>query len=235
MATYVEQSLAKLKQFEGCVPWMYLDTVGKVTVGVGTMLPDPQAAAALPFQLTGAATSAEQVIAEFHRVTAMPPGHLPAFYRHPDSPQLPMDSIEDRLRSVLVAFEMELRQHLPRYNTLPDRAKLALLDMAYNLGVSGLVRGYPRLLAAIFAGNWKEAGAECLRHGISSERNAWTRLEFLAAAAAVGVVTKIQAAAAELKLVLRWAAVATAAGLLGWLALRATRRNTAKPNSSTAR
>jgi GH24 family phage-related lysozyme (muramidase) len=38
-----------LKQFEGCVPWMYRDTVGKVTVGVGLMLPDVRAAQALPF------------------------------------------------------------------------------------------------------------------------------------------------------------------------------------------
>jgi len=40
VATYLEQSLAKLKEFEGCVPWMYRDTVGKITVGVGLMLPD---------------------------------------------------------------------------------------------------------------------------------------------------------------------------------------------------
>ena len=44
---------AKLKEFEGCVPWMYRDTVGKVTVGVGLMLPDINAAQALPF-LAGA-------------------------------------------------------------------------------------------------------------------------------------------------------------------------------------
>ena len=46
MATYLEQSLEKLKEFEGCVPWMYRDTVGKVTVGVGLMLPDVEAAQA---------------------------------------------------------------------------------------------------------------------------------------------------------------------------------------------
>jgi len=38
-----------LKEFEGCVPWMYRDTVGKVTVGVGLMLPDAKTAQALPF------------------------------------------------------------------------------------------------------------------------------------------------------------------------------------------
>ncbi len=232
MATYLEQSLDQLKQFEGCVPWMYLDTVGKVTVGVGTMLPGPPAAAALPFQIAGVATSAEQIVAEFHRVAAMPAGRLPAFYHQGNSPQLAMNSIEDQLRSVLAAFEADLRQHLPHFDALPDRAKLALLDMAYNLGVMGLVHGYPRLLAAVAAGNWTAAAAECLRHGISSERNAWTRLEFLAAATATGVIQSIHAVAAEFRVLLRLAALAAAAGLLGWLALRATRQNTPRPPSA---
>jgi len=48
MSRTFDQSLAQLKTFEGCVPWMYRDTVGRVTVGVGLMLPDAAAACALP-------------------------------------------------------------------------------------------------------------------------------------------------------------------------------------------
>jgi len=54
MSGTFDQSLAQLKTFEGCVPWMYRDTAGKVTVGVGLMLPDAAAACALPFQTEGA-------------------------------------------------------------------------------------------------------------------------------------------------------------------------------------
>lgn len=220
MATYLEQSLAMLKQFEGCVSWMYRDTSGNVTVGVGTMLPTPHAAAALPFEVAGAAVSPEEIGAEFARVNALPAGRLPAFYRQLGSPQLPMSAVEDRLRSALLEFETALRQHLPRYDGLPDRAKLGLLDMAYNLGVTGLLHGYPRLLAAIAAGNWAEAAAQCFRHGIPAERNSWTRLEFLAAAAVAGVVGEVKAVAAELRSLLRWAAAAAA---LGWLVFRVAR------------
>ena len=49
MSGYLEQSIERLTQFEGSVPWMYLDTVGKVTVGVGSMLPDARAAGTLRF------------------------------------------------------------------------------------------------------------------------------------------------------------------------------------------
>src|SRR5690606_4714322 len=37
------------ERHEGRIPWMYLDSVGKVTVGIGHMMPDAAAAAALPF------------------------------------------------------------------------------------------------------------------------------------------------------------------------------------------
>lgn len=228
MATYLEQSLAQLKEFEGCVSWMYRDTTGNVTVGAGTMLPTPQAAVALPFEVAGAAVSAERIAAEFARVRALPAGRLPAFYRQSESPQLPVSSVEERLRSVLLDFEEKLRQHLPRYDALPDRAKLALLDMSYNLGVTGLLRGYPRLLAAVAAGNWAEAAAQCFRHGISGERNSWTRVEFLAAAAVAGVAGEVKAVAAELRPVLRWAALLAAVAALGWFAFRAVRINTAE-------
>ena len=51
---------------------MYRDTVGRVTVGVGLMLPSAATACALPFQTAeGAAATAEQVAAEFARVDAM--------------------------------------------------------------------------------------------------------------------------------------------------------------------
>ena len=56
-----------IKEGEGCVPHMYLDTVGKVTVGVGNMLKKASSAANLPFVLeaTGAVASNEQVEVEF--------------------------------------------------------------------------------------------------------------------------------------------------------------------------
>ena len=71
MSGYFDQSLAQLKSFEGCVSWMYRDTVGRVTVGVGLMLPDAATACALPFQTAvGAAATSEQIAAEFARVEA---------------------------------------------------------------------------------------------------------------------------------------------------------------------
>jgi GH24 family phage-related lysozyme (muramidase) len=181
MPTYFAESLAQLKIFEACVPWMYLDSVGKVTVGVGLMLPDAAAASALGFTLGGAPASASQIAAEFARVAALAPDKLPAFYRAASSPELPQAIIDAKLSAVLTGFEGTVRAGIGGYDALPDGVKMALLDMAYNLGPTGLLKGYPRMLGAVEAGNWAQAAAECARNGIGDARNAWTKQQFLSA------------------------------------------------------
>jgi GH24 family phage-related lysozyme (muramidase) len=190
MFAYFNQSLAQLKSFEGCVPWMYRDTVGRVTVGVGLMLPNAAAACALPFQTAEGAATAEQIAAEFARVEALAMGKLPSFYRATGSLELPELVIDEKLSAVLTGFEATLRAGLTGYDALPDGVKMALLDMAYNLGPEGLLKGYPKMIRAVETGAWAEAAAECARGGINAARNAWTRQQMLA-----GVVGAIQAEA----------------------------------------
>jgi GH24 family phage-related lysozyme (muramidase) len=181
MATYLEQSLAKLKEFEGCVPWMYRDTVGRVTVGVGLMLPNAEAANALPFGLLGVTSSPAAITADFLRVTGMAEGRAASFYRISGSPQLSTETIDAKLTTILDGFETALRGALRGYDLFPVAVKLALLDMAYNLGPAGLLADYPRMLAAVERSEWVVAAGECLRHGPGVVRNDWTRDQFLAA------------------------------------------------------
>jgi GH24 family phage-related lysozyme (muramidase) len=186
MATYFDLSLAQIKIFEGCVPWMYLDSVSNVTVGVGLMLPDAAAAGALAFLVTGAAASADQINDDFARVAALTPNKLPGFYKSDSSPQLPQDLIDAKLSGVLEGFEDTVRAGFPGYDALPDNVKMALLDMAYNLGPHKLLKTYPMMLQAVAAGNWAPAATQCARGGISATRNNWTRQQFLSAAAGLG-------------------------------------------------
>ena len=191
MATYLEQSLTKLKEFEGCIPWMYRDTVGKVTVGVGLMLPDAKAAESLPFLLDTRPATPQEIAAEYARVNSLPQGRASAFYKSATTHLiLPQQTIDAKLIAVLQDFEATLRTHLPHYDTFPDGVKLALLDMTYNLGPAGLFKDFPSLIAAVESGSWAEAAAHCMRRGPSPARNAWTRQQFLSA-----VVTTIKAEA----------------------------------------
>ncbi len=182
MGGYLDQAIERLKQFEGSVPWMYLDTVGKVTVGVGTMLPDARSAGTLPFRMGDRAATVEEIAKEFARVSALVKGRAAASYRTANGLRLAEGAIDGRLRDVLEGFEGYLRAHIGGYGEMPDGVKLALLDMVYNLGPGRLFHQYPRLVAAIERGDWAEAAGACLRRGPSAARNAWTREQFQEAA-----------------------------------------------------
>jgi GH24 family phage-related lysozyme (muramidase) len=183
VANYLEQSLAKLKEFEGCVPWMYRDTVGKITVGVGLMLPDAKAAQTLPFLAGTRAATPEEIAAEFTRVDALTAGRSSSFYKAPGCLELTQQTIDAKLSAVLQGFEADLRTQIPHYDTLPDCVKMALLDMIYNLGPVGLFKGFPHLMAAVDTRAWTQAAAHCIRRGPSAARNTWTREQFLNALA----------------------------------------------------
>jgi GH24 family phage-related lysozyme (muramidase) len=189
--TYLEQSLEKLKEFEGSVPWMYRDTVGKVTVGVGFMLPNVEAAQALPFHQGPRLATTQEIAAEYARVDALAAGRAAAFYKTPTSLDLAQQAINAKLLSVLQGFEADLRVEFPHYDTFPDPIKLALLDMIYNLGANGLFKGFPHLVAAVRSGNWSLAAAHCTRRGPAPSRNDWTKEQFLSVAGTIKAEAEI--------------------------------------------
>jgi GH24 family phage-related lysozyme (muramidase) len=160
---------------------MYRDTVGKVTVGVGLMVPDVKAAQELPFVLGSRPATPEEIAAEFTRVDALPLGRASSFYKTPGSLELTQQTIDAKLSSVLQGFETDLRIQFPHYDLLPDAIKMALLDLIYNLGPTGLFHGFPHLVAAVEAGAWAQAAEHCMRRGPSAARNNWTRQQFLSA------------------------------------------------------
>ncbi|MFO1327796.1 MAG: hypothetical protein U1F56_10600 [Rubrivivax sp.] len=174
---------ADFERWEGRVPHMYLDTKGLVTVGIGKMLPDAKAAQALAFvrRSDGAAASAAEIKTDYDNVHKQPKAQLASAYEKHTALILPDAEIDALLAAVVAGFEADLKANFAGYDNYPAPAKRALLDMIYNLGKSGLL-AYKKLKKAVEAGKWKDAAAECYRHGPSQERNDWTRDRFLEAA-----------------------------------------------------
>ena len=173
-----------LPGFEGEIQFMYLDTVGKVTVGIGHMIPDVPSAQAIPFisRGTGAAAAADEIETDFEAVTAAVKGQLPSAYQGITSLNLPTGwATQDASQRLLNEFLPPLKTQYPGYGGYPQPAQEALLDMIYNLGAGGLAK-YKQLKAAVQAGDWQEASAQSHRNGIQASRNTWTAQQFLAAA-----------------------------------------------------
>ena len=174
MATWAEfKTWIGSAQAEGTVSHLYLDTEGLVTVGVGNMLPTAAAATALGFvdRKTKAPASKAAIEADFAAVKAQPKGQIASAYQKHTALDLPAAAIDTLLDKRIAEFKKQLIVKFPKYNTYPVAGQLAIMDMAFNLGTSGLVTKFPSFKKAVEAGDWTKAATESNRPQLSATRN----------------------------------------------------------------
>lgn len=157
--------------FEGVVPHLYLDTAGLVTGGVGFMFPELADAQRLPWEPSRA------LELDWAIVRTLAPGRAPDFYRRQTTARLPEPAMRAEFARRLAAFEAQVMRSLPAWRTYPEPARIALLDMAYNLGGNFLVK-WPHLQTAALSRDWARCAAESHRNGIQAARNDATRALF---------------------------------------------------------
>ena len=181
----LETQEADLEQWEGKYPYMYLDTNGYVTVGIGQMLPDANAAKKLGFVRRKDQTVAtdEEIETDFNNVSDQVKGMKATYYKKYTALDLPDTAIYALLQKVIEECNDALTSSFTGFDTYPAAAKRALLDMQYNLGTTKLGK-FTDLKKAVEAQDWKTASKQCHRKGPSAERNDWTRDKFLEAAQA---------------------------------------------------
>lgn len=162
---------------EGIVRHLYLDSVCKVTCGVGFMLPDEAACARLQWT-----PNVQEAIADFRRLGEE---HGP-FEKFAAAHYRPM--VRARLSDAFMREEFDrrtaafIKQLGPSFvAAIPAPGQIALVDMAYNLGVAGVAK-FHNLHAAIVSKNWATAARESHRNGVSEKRNLATAAQFLACA-----------------------------------------------------
>ena len=170
----LSQIKANTEAAEGRVPWLYRDSgpEGRITTGVGHLVPDFAACQVLPFQppITGA---------EWAQLLTEPRGCKAGFYQAVTKGRLSDSAIDDLLGADISAVTSALSSRLILFGTYPDGVQAALVDMAFNLGAAGLTKGYPKLMAAVQRQDWATCAAECHRNGISADRNKGTADLFL--------------------------------------------------------
>jgi hypothetical protein len=196
-----EKLYRDIKKWEGVVGFMYLDTHKPplVTVGTGNMLPDVEAAQALPFMNADAQRPAtkEEIAAAYHKVASMQGGLRPVT-RYKQKPNIEISDEESRARALhrlQTEFIPGIRQWVIGFDDFPLPAREALIDMAYNGGVgraervvkgkrqkaSGLYQ-YRHLKSAIDQGDWEAASRACHSSSSRPARNEWRKNLFLEAA-----------------------------------------------------
>ena len=176
MALNTNEIKARMKQQEGSIDHMYLDTRGFVTVGVGQLLASEEAAAELGFihRDSGAEATRDDIINEYRNLKSQQPGLVATRYREFTQLMLPEATIDAMLEQKIDEFSLGLQKELTDFDGFPDAAKEGLLDMAFNLGLNGLMRKFPSFIAAAKRQDWNGCAAECHRNGIGESRNELT-------------------------------------------------------------
>lgn len=189
--TLIDRAQAFIAPFEGRVPYMYLDTEGYVTVGVGAMLPTPQAAIALVWKWRDRVGEPNEIeIAdEWLHVHSQQKGLVASAYKMWTTMDLVPSEIDRLFTRRLHDFSDALERIFPVFPDWPEDAQLATVDMAYNLGSAAIPRHWPKLTEALHTQNWRAAADECRRPQAHEGRNLAVRALYLSAANAGAIPT----------------------------------------------
>ncbi|TMP16973.1 hypothetical protein [Pseudoalteromonas sp. S2893] len=178
LKTKLKQNMMK---YEGNVPHMYLDTKGYVTVGVGHLLKDVEAAKKVPFTVrdTGVVATTKQIEDEFKLIKSRPFGKDEGFGRFKPFTKLIITEVvaNAQVDQHIKTFESELKRiyGASEFASYPDDVKLTLFDLIFNLGMTKLKDTFPNFNKYMKAQDFKKAAIESNRKDVSAERNAYVR------------------------------------------------------------
>jgi GH24 family phage-related lysozyme (muramidase) len=180
MSNFEKQRREMLKNNEGCIPHMYLDSIGNVTVAVGQLLPKAKAAVALTFRRrdNGLKATPEEIRKDYQTVAAAPRGQVASSYKRYTQLDMPEEAMDALLDKRIAEFEQALRGEFLNYNAYPESARLGLMDMVFNLGLQKLRSLFPIFIDAVSEEDWATCAQECHRRGVSEARNTMTRRLF---------------------------------------------------------
>ncbi|PCK04478.1 MAG: hypothetical protein COA42_19155 [Alteromonadaceae bacterium] len=171
------------KLYEGEIPYMYLDSKGLVTVGVGFYLPTAENATSYQFNTrNNTPASSEQIISDYEVVAAMQANMAASYYKRNNGLIMPTEEIDAQLRSKIGVFATELAGLYSDFYYFPDSVQEALFDMVFNLGITNLRTTWPSFNAAVGEQNWQVAAEQSNRKApVSQARNEYVKNLLLSA------------------------------------------------------
>ena len=148
-------------RFEGYVPWLYLDVLGLVTIGVGNLVDPLALALELPFvHRDGSPASREEVwsawFAVKNRQDLAKRGHLA--FEALTHVRMTREGVEKLVLGKLVQNELVLVQRWPGWHEWPADAQLGALSMAWAAGPKFYA---PKFTAAAAAKDFLTCAKEC--------------------------------------------------------------------------
>ena len=174
------------KDFEDNTDFFYLDSKGKVTIGVGVMFNKVEDVLALRLKFTNRfnfkTATDEEVKEEYKKIKLIGKGKHAHYYQKDatlkaDSIRLNIEfkkRLKEATKFAQRYFENDNESDndakYKQFNKLPEDVQFALIDMSFNLGYRGLSK-FTTLKTMLRQGKWAEAAEQSHRNGIQPIRN----------------------------------------------------------------
>lgn len=123
---------------------------------------------------TGKPATSSQIAKDYRRVSnAAGPGHNygAGYFRRFTQLEISRETADALMYQVLDEKVSGLKTAFPDFETYPEEAQMALVDMAYNLGVQGIVTNFLSFTRAVRNRNWTGAANQSNRYQLFDERN----------------------------------------------------------------
>ena len=177
----------KLEEYEGRYNHLYLDTVGKVTVGIGHLIPDRHSITTVPMytaqngQAVAPASTIQKQL-EFDHIIKQKRNYRASWYKQYCKLIMKDSDIEIQRDRHINSFYAELSTQYstgagyPKsFDFLPRQVQLVLFDMIFNLGATKLKSQFIKFNTAIQNEDWLTASVECHRPQVSLSRNTYVK------------------------------------------------------------
>lgn len=172
----------KLEEYEGRIDHLYLDIKGKVTVGIGHMIPNAPAMTAVPMHLRGSQVAKlatfEQKKNEYEVIKKQRAGSRASAYKPHTTLYMKQASIDAQRDNHIHSFYRELcsiyresNGYKNRFENFPENAQIALFDMIFNLGATKLQNVFINFNQAVKSEDWSKAAEESYRPDVPENRN----------------------------------------------------------------
>jgi len=104
----------------------------------------------------------EGVVCHVYKCTAVPPRNTIGCGRNLDDNGITEDEAMYLLNNDIERVKEELGKNFGAYKTMPAKARMVCIDMAFQMGIAGFM-GFRRTRALMEMGCWLEASEEILR------------------------------------------------------------------------
>lgn len=120
--------------------------------------------------------TAVEIKTDYDAVKKQPGNRLASFYKRFTKLQMSKQEMDKLTNKHIDSFYKEIKQIFSDFDRFPSEAKLALLDIIFNVGMTDLKNRWPNISKAVKAKDWGKAALASNRKApVSAARNKYVK------------------------------------------------------------